>query len=129
MFKITLEYWNLLVPDIYSSSSTLDTTAAFAFGGAVDAPNRKGMYLEVLSRLRLLMISRMAKPEEVRLLDFCLLPPDRNGMHLKGLSLLCLLMISRMAKPEEVRPLGCSLQVKRPRCREIWNSSLVFACS
>lgn len=70
VFKITLEYWNLLVPDIYSSSSTLDTTAAFAFEGAVDPPNRKGVYLDVLSRLRLLMISRMAKPEEVRLLEF-----------------------------------------------------------
>lgn len=73
VFKITLEYWNFFVPDIYSSSSTLDTTAAFAFGGATEPPNRKAMYLEVLSRLRLLMISRMAKPEEVIVVE------DENG--------------------------------------------------
>ena len=64
VFKITLEYWNFFVPDVFSSVSTLDTTAAFAFGGAVLPSNRKGLYSEVLSKLRLLMISRMAKPEE-----------------------------------------------------------------
>ena len=65
VFKITLEYWNFFVPDVFSSVTTLDTTAAFAFGGGQLPNNRKGLYSEVLSRLRLLMISRMAKPEEV----------------------------------------------------------------
>lgn len=65
VFKISLEYWNFFVPDVFSSVSTLDTTAAFAFGGGQLPNNRKGLYSEVLSRLRLLMISRMAKPEEV----------------------------------------------------------------
>jgi exportin-1 len=65
VFKITLEYWNFFVPDIYSSVSTLDVNAPFAFGGPVAPSNRKALYAAVLSRLRLLMISRMAKPEEV----------------------------------------------------------------
>jgi CRM1 / Exportin repeat 2 len=66
VFKITLEYWNFFVPDVYSSVSTLDANAPFAFGGPVAPSNRKALYAAVLSRLRLLMISRMAKPEEVR---------------------------------------------------------------
>ena len=65
VFKITLEYWNFFVPDVYSSVSTLDANAPFAFGGPVAPSNRKALYAAVLSRLRLLMISRMAKPEEV----------------------------------------------------------------
>jgi CRM1 / Exportin repeat 2 len=65
VFKITLEYWNFFVPDVYSSVSTLDVNAPFAFGGPVAPSNRKALYAAVLSRLRLLMISRMAKPEEV----------------------------------------------------------------
>ena len=67
MFKITLEYWNFFVPDVFSSVSTLDVNAPFAFGGPVAPSNRKALYAAVLSKLRLLMISRMAKPEEVRL--------------------------------------------------------------
>jgi exportin-1 len=65
VFKITLEYWNFFVPDVYSSVSTLDVNAPFAFGGPVAPSNRKALYAAILSRLRLLMISRMAKPEEV----------------------------------------------------------------
>ena len=44
-----------------------DANAQFAFGGPVTQTNgRRQLYAAVLSRLRLLMISRMAKPEEVR---------------------------------------------------------------
>ena len=74
MFKITLEYWNFFVPDVYSSVSTLDANAPFAFGGPVAPSNRKALYAAVLSRLRLLMISRMAKPEEVRVQGQARLP-------------------------------------------------------
>ncbi len=69
VFKITLEYWNFFVPDVYSSGSTLDVNAPFAFGGPQAPSNRKGLYAAVLSKLRLLMISRMAKPEEVSCLE------------------------------------------------------------
>ena len=71
VFKIALDYWNYFVPDVYTTLSTglADANAAFAFGGAPAggaAKGRKQLYAAVLSRLRLLMISRMAKPEEVR---------------------------------------------------------------
>ena len=72
VFKIALDYWNFFVPDVYTTLSTglADANAAFAFGGPPAGGNaakgRKQLYAAVLSRLRLLMISRMAKPEEVR---------------------------------------------------------------
>lgn len=73
VFKICLDYWNFFVPDVYASVTTglADGSASFAFAGAVPPPGpaaagRKQLYREVLSRLRLLMITRMAKPEEVR---------------------------------------------------------------
>ena len=72
VFKICLDYWNFFVPDVYASVTTgmADANAPFAFAGAPIAPGaatggRKALYREVLSRLRLLMITRMAKPEEV----------------------------------------------------------------
>ena len=66
IFKICLDYWNFFVPDIYSSATTQDTLAPFAFQGLQNHQSRKVLYGKVLSQLRLLMISRMAKPEEVR---------------------------------------------------------------
>lgn len=69
VFKICLDFWNYFVPDVYASVTTgmADANAAFAFGGAAPAATgRRHLYGAVLSRLRLLMISRMAKPEEVR---------------------------------------------------------------
>jgi len=74
VFKICLDYWNFFVPDVYASVTTglADGNAPFAFVGMPAATGavtggRKALYREVLSRLRLLMITRMAKPEEVRL--------------------------------------------------------------
>ncbi len=69
VFKICLDFWNYFVPDVYASVTTgmADANASFAFGGAPAAMSgRRQLYATVLSRLRLLMISRMAKPEEVR---------------------------------------------------------------
>ena len=73
VFKICLDYWNFFVPDVYASVTTglADGSASFAFVGSPPPPGaaaagRKQLYREVLSRLRLLMITRMAKPEEVR---------------------------------------------------------------
>jgi hypothetical protein len=69
VFKIALDYWNFFVPDVYASVSTglADANAAFAFGGPGAAgAGRRQLYSGVLSKLRLLMISRMAKPEEAR---------------------------------------------------------------
>lgn len=72
VFKIALDYWNFFVPDVYAAVTTglADANAPFAFGGPANAPpaaaGRRALYAPVLSKLRLLMISRMAKPEEVR---------------------------------------------------------------
>lgn len=70
VFKIALDYWNFFVPDVYATVTTglADANAPFAFGGPAAAPaaaGRRALYAPVLSKLRLLMISRMAKPEEV----------------------------------------------------------------
>lgn len=68
VFKIALDYWNFFVPDVYSSAQTAPPVGAFAGFGSTPASQgagRKQLYQAVLSRLRLLMISRMAKPEEV----------------------------------------------------------------
>ena len=87
MFKICLDYWNFFVPDVYSSAS-IDPGATFSFGiagagslgggaGALAAggggAGRKASYAGVLSALRALMIARMAKPEEVIVVE------DENG--------------------------------------------------
>ncbi|BDA47056.1 Exportin-1 [Coccomyxa sp. Obi] len=76
VFKICLDFWNYFVPDVYASVTTgmADANAAFAFGGAPAAmTGRRQLYAAVLSRMRLLMISRMAKPEEVIVVE------DENG--------------------------------------------------
>ena len=69
VFKITLDYWNYFVPEVYSRFQTSVVEMNGGFAGFA-TPNgtdhgRKRFFANVLSRLRLLMISRMAKPEEV----------------------------------------------------------------
>lgn len=73
VLKICLDYWNFFVPDVYSSVSQ-DGNAAFAFGMATKVrTGRRETFSGVLSRLRSLMIARMAKPEEVIVVE------DENG--------------------------------------------------
>lgn len=53
---------------VYASACTVDATAAFSFS-PTPAPvplKRRQLYAGTLSKLRQLMICRMAKPEEVR---------------------------------------------------------------
>ena len=108
VFKVCLDYWNVVVCDLFQSEcasepSIMAAAAAalggpelggapanqppFAFGappgGVGSAPpgtpprplggQRKALYAGVLSKLRLLMICRMAKPEEVIIVE------DENG--------------------------------------------------
>lgn len=70
VFKTCLDYWNYFVPDVYST--TMDPTGQFSFGQN-PAAQRKALHAKNLSKLRLLMISRMAKPEEVIIVE------DENG--------------------------------------------------
>jgi exportin-1 len=66
VLKICLDYWNFFVPDVYSSACTVDVGLQFAFATspAGGGSARKQLYAATLSKLRALMIARMAKPEE-----------------------------------------------------------------
>ncbi|KXZ44730.1 hypothetical protein GPECTOR_63g55 [Gonium pectorale] len=81
VFKTCLDYWNFFVPDIYTSSCTGADPVGVAFMFAppttLNVPQtpggRKLLYRPILSKLRQLMICRMAKPEEVIVVE------DENG--------------------------------------------------
>lgn len=57
IFKITLEYWNSLACDLYKETPYGSNTP------------RKVTYTKILSKVRYIMISRMAKPEEVLVVE------------------------------------------------------------
>lgn len=85
VFKITLEYWSSLVSSLYEEQQSLpladnpllslnlsgSNPHAAVLGGpfAGAATLRKHIYAEVLSNLRLVMIERMVKPEEVLVVE------------------------------------------------------------
>jgi exportin-1 len=57
LFKICLEYWNSLAADLYKENP---------YGSA---GSRRQFYASILSKVRHIMISRMAKPEEVLVVE------------------------------------------------------------
>lgn len=59
IFKICLEYWNQLCPDLYRENPFT----------SVKVPPRRMFYSQVLTKVRYIMISRMAKPEEVLVVE------------------------------------------------------------
>lgn len=70
VFKTCLDYWNLFVSDIFTSVASAGLPGADGpapqFSFTPPAPMnhvRKTLYAATLSKLRLLMINRMAKPE------------------------------------------------------------------
>lgn len=76
MFKVCLEFWHYFGQTLYASESAMafsSSAGKLALGGA--APRRKQAYEEshILSRVRRAMISKMAKPEEVLVVE------DENG--------------------------------------------------
>ena len=85
IFKICLEYWLKLVAELYHEIESLPIgdsglMMGLSLGGASGAqsmlngvPLRKNIYSDVLSNLRLVVIEKMVKPEEVRItsLRFC----------------------------------------------------------
>ncbi|XAR71542.1 hypothetical protein NMG60_11017873 [Bertholletia excelsa] len=86
VFKVCLDYWNSLVLELFEAHHNLDNPAAavnmtglqMPFPGVVDGLGsqllqRRQLYASTMSKLRLLMISRMAKPEEVLIVE------DENG--------------------------------------------------
>ncbi|GAA5876659.1 hypothetical protein JCM1840_000754 [Sporobolomyces johnsonii] len=85
VFKICLEYWAKLVADLYDEMQKFPmggdlaanpllnlTLGGGAFGagaGGASQQGRRAIYTEVLSNLRLVMVERMAKPEEVLIVE------------------------------------------------------------
>jgi exportin-1 len=89
IFKITLEYWLKLVAELYEEIQSLPIgdsglLMGLSLGGSSGGtmlsgmPLRKNIYSDVLSNLRLVVIERMVKPEEVRTFIF----PLNAGVHL-----------------------------------------------
>lgn len=78
VFKGCMEYWHHLVLDLFSQEN-IDPGPAMPLSFYPMGPNRIGasprkqLYGEVLSALRMLMMDKMAKPEEVLLIE------DENG--------------------------------------------------
>ncbi|KAK4489825.1 hypothetical protein RD792_000469 [Penstemon davidsonii] len=70
VFKVCLDYWNFLVWELFEPKLTLINPAATA---NKMGPHRCQLYAGPMSKLRLLMICRMAKPEEVLIVE------DENG--------------------------------------------------
>lgn len=76
VFKICLEYWLKLVSELYEEIQSLPMGESgllmgLNLGGAGNQnmlngqPLRKAIYSDVLSNLRLVVIEKMVKPEEV----------------------------------------------------------------
>ena len=59
VFKICLEYWNILAADLYNESPFMMNSST----------GRRGLYAPILTQVRLALIGRMAKPEEVLVVE------------------------------------------------------------
>jgi exportin-1 len=84
LFKTCLEYWNFLSQELYFSERGQQVTPMGGFvsplmvGNTPPRPNaRKQIYAQVLSSVRQVMVAKMAKPEEVIIVE------DENGQIVK----------------------------------------------
>jgi len=69
IFKICLEYWNILAADLYRETP-YNTISPILMGMRNDlSSSRRQVYNSILSRTRRIMISKMAKPEEVLVVE------------------------------------------------------------
>ncbi|TKY89290.1 hypothetical protein EX895_001821 [Sporisorium graminicola] len=78
VFKICLEYWSKLVSELYEEQQSqpiadMNPLLGLNLGNGVSNSNsanlRKNIYTDILSNLRLVMIERMVKPEEVLIVE------------------------------------------------------------
>merc|ERR1719429_941607 len=69
--KICLEYWNALAADLYRESPFSSTASPLFMSRPANSetPGRRQFYQPVLTKVRYIMISRMAKPEEVLVVE------------------------------------------------------------
>lgn len=86
IFKICLEYWSKLVAELYEELQSLPMAdlvgmqLGAATGMALGVPLRKNIYAEVLSNLRLVVIEKMVKPEEVTSFDELRIPSGQFSL-------------------------------------------------
>lgn len=77
IFRICLEAWYMLAQDLYKSENKHASNPILNLGkisnGNANGNNRKFMYSSILSGVRQVMIAKMAKPEEVLIVE------DENG--------------------------------------------------
>ncbi|CAF1697640.1 unnamed protein product [Brassica napus] len=76
VFKVCLDYWNTLVLELFDAHHNSDNPAASINLMGLQMPQvlqRRQLYSNPMSKLRGLMINRMAKPEEVLIVE------DENG--------------------------------------------------
>lgn len=70
IFKICLEYWAKLVQELFEEGVTVASGYnSVLFNAGVNSGLRKDIYVQVLSNLRVVMIERMVKPEEVLIVE------------------------------------------------------------
>lgn len=75
IFKIALEYWGYLSSELYRNNEMVVPGVCHSplilspFHDSSDRHQRRKMYAPVLSQLRYIMIGRMAKPEEVLVVE------------------------------------------------------------
>lgn len=70
IFKICLEYWNILAADLYRENPINYITPIFmGIRSNEFSSSRRNNYQSILSKVRRIMISKMAKPEEVLVVE------------------------------------------------------------
>ncbi|CAF1524233.1 unnamed protein product [Adineta ricciae] len=67
IFKICLEYWNILSAELYRDVPFQRTASSYL--GRSGDNTRQQLYAAILSKVRRIMISRMARPEEVLVVE------------------------------------------------------------
>ncbi|CAF4523559.1 unnamed protein product, partial [Rotaria magnacalcarata] len=70
IFKICLEYWNILSAELYREVPYQQMAPSYLrTGNSNNVPTRRQFYSVILSKVRRIMISRMARPEEVLVVE------------------------------------------------------------
>jgi len=69
VFRICLEYWTSLAGDLYNEAPAQTTVSPLMLNDTPVVTPRRQLYAPILSRVRDVVISRMAKPEEVIVVD------------------------------------------------------------
>ncbi|KAG1667326.1 Exportin-1 [Nymphon striatum] len=69
IFKICLEYWNSLASTLYLENPMVNNPVLLSSKTNTNNSSRRVLYQGILTKVRYLMIGRMAKPEEVLVVE------------------------------------------------------------